>query len=126
MDVADQEAELLALVNLVGGAGAVVGEVDVHRVHPDRLGPAQMVEAAVASDPVEPGAHVDRALVGQDRVEGGRHHLLEHVLGVLAGAQQVPAEGEQAGLVAGDQHLEGRGVALAHVGDQALVRLQPQ
>ena len=68
-----------------------------------------MVERAVARDPVQPGTDVDLALVGEHRVERGREHLLEHVLGVLARAQHVPAERQQPRLVAGEQHLE-RGV----------------
>ena len=126
VDVADEQAELLALVDLVGGAGAVLGEVDVHRVDADRLGAAQVVEAAVARDPVQPGPDVDRAVVGEHRVEGGGEHLLQHVLGVLARAEQVAAEGEQARLVARDERLEGGVVAAAHERDQPLVGLQAQ
>jgi hypothetical protein len=57
----------------------------VHRVDADRLNPPQMVEAAVAGDPVQPGADVDRPLVGEDRVERGGEDLLQDILGVLAG-----------------------------------------
>ena len=87
VDVADQQPELLALVHLVGGGGAVLGEVVVHRVHADRLGSAQMVQAPVAGDPVQPRTDVDRPVVGEDRVERGGHHLLEDVLGILARAR---------------------------------------
>ena len=126
VDIPDQQPELLALVDLVGGAGAVVGVVQVHRVDADRLDPAQVVEAAVAGDPVQPRSDVDRAIVGQDRVEGGRHHLLHHVLCVLAASEQMPAEGEQPHLVARQQHLERGHVALAQISDQPLIRLEPQ
>ena len=44
---------------------------------------AEVVQRAVARDPVQPRAHVDLALVGQDRVEGRREDLLEDVLRVL-------------------------------------------
>jgi hypothetical protein len=50
LHVPDELAELLALVDLVGRGAAVVGEVDVHRVHPDGGLPAQVVQAPVARD----------------------------------------------------------------------------
>ena len=81
---------------------------------PSAVGLAQVVEAAVAGDPVEPGPRVDRPVVGEHRVVGGDEHLLEHVLGVLRRADQVPAEGQQARLVAVEEDLEGALVALAH------------
>ena len=74
-------------VHLVGGARAVVRVVDIHGVHAHGLVPAKVVKAPVASDPVQPRPDLDRALVGQDGVEGGRHDLLEDVLGVLSGSQ---------------------------------------
>ncbi len=126
LDVADQLAEALAAQHLIAGGEAVLGEVDVHRVHADRGGAAQVVERAVARDPVQPRPHVDRALVGEHRVEGGGEHLLQDVLGVLARAQHVPAEGEQAGVVAREERLEGGVLAAAGQRDQALVRLQAQ
>ena len=62
LDVGDQEPEVLAPVDLVGRRLPVLGEVDVHRVHADGLRAAQMVERAVAGDPVQPRPHVDLAL----------------------------------------------------------------
>ena len=85
-----------------------------------------MVERAVARDPVQPRPHVDLALVGEHRVEGGGEHLLQDVLGVLARAEHVPAEGQQARLVARAEDLEGGVLAAAGERDQALVRLQAQ
>ena len=105
---------------------AVFGEVDVHRVHADGGGAAQVVERAVAGDAVEPGPDVDLALVGEDRVEGGGEDLLQDVLGVLARAEHVAAEGQQARLVARAQRLEGGVMAPAGEGDQPLVGLQAQ
>ena len=126
VDVADEQPELLALVDHVGGGLAVVGEMDVHRVDADRLGPAQLVEAPVAGDPVQPRLDVDRPLVGEHRVVGRRQHLLQDVLGVLPGAEHVAAERQQARLVAGDEHLERRRVASADERDQPLVGLQAE
>ena len=57
-------AELLAAVHGLGGGGAVVALEDVHRVLPGRARLAQVVQAAVARDPVEPRARVDRPVVG--------------------------------------------------------------
>ena len=126
LHVGDQEPELLAPVDLVGGRLAVLGEVDVHRVDADGLRAAQVVERPVACDPVQPRAHVDRAVVGEDRVEGGGEHLLQHVLRVLLRGQHVAAEGQQPRLIAGDQRLERVVVAAPHERDQAVVRLQAQ
>jgi hypothetical protein len=86
-DVPDQQPELLPVVHLVGGAGAVVRIVDVHRVDTHRLVPPQVVQAPVAGDPVEPRPDLDRPLVGEDRVERSRHDLLEDVLSVLSRSQ---------------------------------------
>ena len=83
-----------------------------------------MIEAAVAGDPVKPGAQVDLALVGEHRPVGVDEDLLQHVLGVLGGAEHLPAEAEQATLVAVDDRLEGAGVAVARHRDQAFVALQ--
>jgi hypothetical protein len=125
-DVGDQLAKALAAQHAVAGGHAVIGEVDVHRVHPDRAGAAQVVERAVARDAIQPGAHVDLALVGEDGVEGGGENLLQHVLGVLARAQHVADEGEQPCLVARAQRLEGRVLPAACQRDEPLVGLQPQ
>ena len=68
---------------------------DVHRVLALGDGLAEVVEAAVAGDPVEPRPHVDLALVGEHRRVGVGEDLLEHVLGVLAALQHRLAEAEQ-------------------------------
>ncbi len=121
-----QLAEALPAHDLVAGREPVLGEVHVHRVHADGGGAAQVVERAVARDPVQPRAHVDLALVGEHGVEGGGEHLLQDVLGVLARGEHVPAEGQQARLVARAERLEGGVLAAAGQRDQALVRLQAQ
>ena len=104
----------------------LLGVVDVHRVDADGGRAAQVVERAVARDAVEPRAHVDLALVGEHGVEGGGEHLLQDVLGVLARGEHVPAEGQQARLVARAEDLEGGVLAAAGERDQALVGLQAQ
>ena len=66
------------------------------------------------------------AVVGHQRVEGGGEDLLQHVLGVLARAEHVAAEGQQARLVARDQRLVGGLVAAPGQRDEALVALEAQ
>ena len=105
---------------------AAVALEDVHGVLSGRLRAAQVVQRAVAGDPVQPGPGVDRPVVGADRVEGGGEDLLQHVLRVLLRAEHVAAEGEQARLVALDERLEGAVMAAPGEGDQPLVGLQPQ
>ena len=100
--------------------------MDVHRVDADRLRAAQVVERAVARDAVEPRPHVDRPLVGEHRVERGGEDLLQHVLGVLLGAEHVAAEREQPRLVAADERLEGAVVAAPDERDEPLVRLETE
>jgi hypothetical protein len=112
-------------VHGVGSGGPAVALEDVHRVLAGRGRAAQVVEAAVARDAVEPRAGVDRPLVGEHRVERGGEDLLQHVLGVLGRAEHVAAEGEEARLVALDERLEGRVLTLAGHRDQLLVALKP-
>ena len=126
VDVGEQLAEALAADRPVARGHAVVGEVDVHRVDAHRGRAAQVVERAVARDPVQPRARVDLALVGEHRVEGRGEDLLQDVLGVLARAEHVAAEGEQARLVARAERLEGGVLAAPRERDQALVGLQAQ
>ena len=123
-DVGEQAAELVAVLDALEGRGPVLVRVDVHRVDALGDGPAEVVEAAVARDPVEPRARVDVPRVGEHRLVGGDEDLLEHVLGVLARAEHVLAEGEQARLVAVDEDLEGARVAVADERDELLVALE--
>jgi hypothetical protein len=113
-------------VDLVGRRRAALGQVDVHRVDADRLRAPQVVERAVARDPVQPRPHVDRTVVREHRVEGGGEDLLQHVLRVLLGGQHVAAEGEEPRLVARHQRLERRLVATPRERDETLVRLQSE
>ncbi len=124
--VLEQVAQVGTPVDDVGSRDAVGVDLIVHRVAPVGDGLAQVVQAPVAGDPVEPGPRVDVALVGQHGVVGGGEHLLQDVLGVLLRGQHVPAEGEQPGPVAVEQHLEGADAARPDGSDQPLVRLKPQ
>ncbi len=124
VDVGDDLPELLAVMDLLRGRGGFDFGNHVHRFL--RVGArfAEVVEAAVAGDPVEPGAEVDLPLVGEHRPVGVDEDLLQHVFGVLGRAEHLAAEAEQAALVAVDDHLEGARVARAGHRDQLLVALQ--
>src|SRR2546423_14539982 len=84
-----------------------------------------MVQRAVSRDSVEPWADVDRTVIGEHRVVRRGEDLLQYVLGVLARGEQVPAEGEQPGLVARAEHLERCGLATAGERGQAVARMRP-
>jgi len=96
-------------------------------LHPavrERPAAGDVPQAHVARDPVEPGPHVDLALVGDDRAVGRGEHLLQHVLGVLPRAQHVAAEGQEARAIALDERLEGGLVAYANELYQTLVAVE--
>ena len=71
-----------------------------------------------------------RTLIGRSSaiiaLNGGGEDLLQDVLGVLARAEHVPAEGQQPRLVAGDERLEGGLVAAAGQRDEPLVAREPE
>ena len=126
-DVGDEALEVVAALGLVD-------RVEQRRArHLEDLGgggagPAQVVDAAVVGDAVEPRAHVDLALVGAQRAVGAHEDVLQHVLGVLA---RVPREhlahvGEQALAVAVVEHAERLVGAGAEQGDELLVGAQAQ
>jgi hypothetical protein len=70
-DVAHDVADLCALVSEVLARDAAAALEHVHRVLPVRVGrTSQVVETAVARDPVEPGPCDDRPLVGDHRAVG--------------------------------------------------------
>jgi hypothetical protein len=96
--------------------------VDVDLVAPG----AQRGEAAVASDRVQPRAQVDVRIAPAQRAVGRGEAVLERVLGLVAAAEHVPAEGEQAEVVAVVDRLERVVVAGPHPSDQALVAHRPQ
>ena len=113
-------------MHLVGGGEPALGVVDVHRVDPDGLLLAEVVQRAVAGDAVQPRPHVEGALVRVHGVERRREHLLEDVLGVLLGAEHVAAERVKPRLIAAHERLEGALVAASGQRDQTLVGLKPQ
>src|SRR5581483_10012892 len=99
---------------------------DIHGVRGYRLLAPEMVQTAVAGNPVQPRAHGDGALAGDDRLERGRKHLLKDILSVLGAPEEVAAEGKQPSLVAGHQDLERGHVTCPHESHEPLVGLQSQ
>ena len=124
-DVGEDRPHLLAALHALECPGAV-RLVDVHRVLPLGDRPPKVVQAAVPGDAVEPRPHVDGPRVGQHRRVRVDEDLLEHVLGILRRAQHVPAEGQEARLVAVHESLEGSVVAAPYERDELLVPLKPQ
>ena len=125
LDVGEDLAQVLAGLDGVGGCrAAVVGVLVHHLVGAFGHRPAQMVQAAVAGDPVEPRLDLDVAVVLEDRLVGRDEDVLEHILRVLLGGKHVPAEGEQARLVAIPEGLERPRLTVANHRDQLLVALK--
>ena len=124
-EVAEQLAQARAALGgdrrllMDGRRDALTGDRQVHRVGPHA---AQLVQAAVADQAVEPRAQVDRAVVAQQRAVGAQQRLLDDVLGdaVLA-AEHALGKAHQPRPVALADRVEGPCVARAQRGDQALV-----
>src|SRR5262249_17455944 len=90
-----------------------------------RRWPAQMVDAAVVGDAVEPRAQDDRAVVGAQRRVGAQEHVLEGVLGVRARpGQHLPRVREQALAVAVMNDAERLLAARAKQSHELVVRPQ--
>ena len=100
--------------------------MDVHRVLPIGPGLAQVIQAPIPRDPVEPRPGVDRTLIGQHRRVRRDEDLLQQILRILARRDHVPAEAEQPRLVPVEKHLERPVVPSTNQGDELLVALQAQ
>ena len=124
--VGHQLSQVFALAYFILGRAAVVGNVVVEVIDADCSLAAEVVERAVAGNPVEPRLDVDRALIGHHRAVGGGEAFLRYVLSVLLRGQHVAREAEDPCVVAADQRLIGRLVTAARQRDQFLVRLETQ
>ena len=106
-DVGDQARQVLAPL---GGLDRVVQRLARHVEHVGggRHRAAQVVDAAVVGDAVQPRPHVDLARVGPQRAVRADVDVLQHVLGILARprAQHLPDVGEQALAIAVVDHAE--------------------
>jgi hypothetical protein len=126
-DVLDQPGEVLAPLGLLDRVVERLAR-DVEHLGGRRDRAAQVVDAAVVGDAVEPRAHVHLAVVGAQGAERADEHVLHDVLGVLpcAGREHLAHVGEQPLAVAVVQHVERVVVARAELDQQLVVRTQTQ
>ena len=82
-DVGDQAAQVLAPLRVLERV-VQRGPRHLEHVGGGRHRAAQVVDAAVVGDAVEPRADVDRALVGAQGAERAHEDVLQHVLRILA------------------------------------------
>ena len=118
LEVGQQAAQLGAALDVGGEAVARRVPVVEGRVLAAR---AQDRQAAVARDGVEPGLEANRPLAGAQRAMSGHEGVLKGVLGLLVAGEHVPAEGEQAAVIAVEDELEGTLVPGADTGDEGVV-----
>ena len=123
----DELGEVLAALGLLDRVVQRLAR-DLEDVGGRRDRAAQVVDAAVVGDAVQPGAQVDVALVGAQRAVGADEDVLQHVLGVLAraGAQHLAHVGEQPLAVAVVDDAERLVAAGAEQREQLLVGAQAQ
>ena len=125
-DVGDQAAQVVAALG-VGRRVVQRPARGLEEVDRGRHGLAQMVDAAVVRDAVQPGAQRHRAVADAQRGVGAQEDVLQRVLGVLArAAEHLAGVDEQPLAVAVVDDAEGRVVAGAEEGDELLVGSQPQ
>jgi hypothetical protein len=122
-DLGDEPAQRVAPGDLLGGARR-----ERHRDRHDvveavrALGPAQLVDRAVADDHVEPRAERDPAVRRVQSEVRAHERVLDDVLGLVAAAAEDPAgEREQRRPVARVDLGEGPRVAGAHAEDKGVV-----
>jgi hypothetical protein len=87
---------------------------------------AQDTQAGVASDPEQPGAQVDPAVVREKRPVSGRERRLNGILGIRSGAKHVAAEGQQLTGVPVVEDLECGRIAATHKRHQSVIRSKAQ
>ena len=124
--VGHQAAQLLATLGLVQRVAQRRAR-DVEQLARIRQRTAELVDAAVVRDAVQPGAQRDRPVVLAQRAVGPQEDVLQRVLGVRSRAgQHLPRVGEQALAIAIVYRAERVVVAEPEAGDQLLVRAQAQ
>ena len=124
--VVDQAAEVLAALGL--GQRVVQRRArDVHDVGRGRRHAAELVDAAVVGDAVEPGAQRHGPVVGAQRAVRTEEDVLERVLGVLTRAGEHLSRVRIQTLAVAIMDDAERGlVARAEQCDQLVVRPEPQ
>jgi hypothetical protein len=126
LNVGQQASEGFTLLGLGGRVlDGRAHELDQFRRWRGR--PAQLVDAAVVGDPVQPRAQGELAIVGPQSRVCAHEHVLEGILGILVGARQhLAGVGEEPGAVAVVDHPEGVVVALPEQRHKLLVRSQSE
>ena len=126
LHVGDQQPELLALVHLVGGREAALGQVDVHRVHADRLRARRWLSERLRAIRYSHG----RTLISRSSASIALKAAAKTSCSTSSASsrddEHVPAERQQPRLIARHQRLEGAVVAAPDQGDEALIGLQAQ
>ncbi len=126
-DVLDQAREVVAALRLLDRVAQRLAR-QVEDVGRRRHRPAQVVDAAVVGDAVQPRPQVHLPRVGPQRAVRADEHVLEEILGVLArpGPQHLAHVREQALAVAVVDDAEGLVAAGAEEREQLLVRAQAE
>src|SRR4051812_2594036 len=120
-EVAEHRLEILALLDARRDGKAFGGRLGDGVERRGLAAGAQDGEAAVAGDGIEPGPQCDGLGSGEELAVRGDHDVLQDVLGFLAGADHVAAEGEQLAVVAVVDDLEGGFVTGADTRGEPLV-----
>ena len=121
-ELAQLGAALIGRRRLIARGGRRLA-IAVDRVQVDAVGaqPAELVEAAVAHQPVQPWPQVHRAVVATQRAVRAPQRLLHHVLRSALVTQDPRGEAQQRRSIAVVDLLERGVVATAKRGDEALV-----
>src|SRR5436190_5294131 len=125
--VVDEPAQVLAPLGLLERVQQRRPARDVEQVHRGGHRPAQLVDAAVVRDLVEPRAKRHRAVVGPQRPVGAQEDVLHRILGVRArSGQHLARISEQTVAVALVDDLGRVLVALPEERYKLLIGSQPQ
>ena len=124
-NIGDQPPQRFALIGLRDGI--LAGCAD----HAENLGgrhqrTAELVDAAVVGDAIQPGSQRDLAVVRPQARIGPHEHVLEGVLGILAAREHLARIGEQPLPVAIVDGPERVVVPRAEERNELLVRAQPK
>ena len=116
-DVGEETSELVPLEDGVRQAG----RRDIHELAGLLVTRPQRGQAAVAGDGVQPRLELDRLVARDEIAVCGHEGLLDCVLGLDLRPEHVPAEREDAAVVAVVDGLERRFVATPDLSDETLI-----
>ncbi len=124
-----REPEVLGLLALLGLHDRVVRRrADlVQHLRRRRDGAAELIDAAVVCDPIQPGPQRELTAIGPQSRVRAHEDVLQRILGVLlAAGQHLPGVGEQARAIAVVDDPEGIVVSRPEQRQELLVGAQPQ